>query len=460
MLNKSACSYIYGSKYSLYMKLFLPILATLIFVSCNSESEQIAKITAPQYSAELTELSDEEYPDNPDVMVRHTKYVETEMNSIELFPNGENFDFVFIPNNATDDTVRMNNIAVMEFIPTVPNYAKGDDYMSLISIVNQEWNRNQVKWVGEDLAKVTPTDFVVNGEKITRIDIARNCLNAYLWELFFYSKEDGKDKVFYHGWFEFPRELYAELFDKRNHEKFEAYAAYLENWKNPPSEEIDLSKIRVENAGRTELTFKDRSDEMYPLEGERKKKKIAIIYPETFTKMSDFHTDSATFATFSQPGFYNRQDPRHTELGRFKKLIKVEKLSTVVEGVENAFDEYSFLFERENGEQTLFIIGGIKTSSLPQLKVEDANSGTQFPMGIGNHPFYEDCNAHEHCCTKNNPYFGLLLDAEGKWLDSHTIGIDGPLLHLDAENPNILHVWLLSFERHALVGHYELDLVE
>ena len=79
-------------------------------------------------------------------------------------------------------------------------------------------------------------------------------------------------------------------------------------------------------------------------------------------------------------------------------------------------------------------------------------------MGIGNHPFYEDCNSHCQLSSKENPYFGVLLDNEGNWLDSHAVGIDGPLLHLDKNNPNILHVWLLSFERHALVGHYEIYL--
>jgi hypothetical protein len=79
-------------------------------------------------------------------------------------------------------------------------------------------------------------------------------------------------------------------------------------------------------------------------------------------------------------------------------------------------------------------------------------------MGLGNHPFYEDCKAHDECCSKRNPYFGVLLDSQGNWLDSHKIGIDGPLLHIDDKNENILHVWLLSFERHALVGHYEIYL--
>ena len=79
-------------------------------------------------------------------------------------------------------------------------------------------------------------------------------------------------------------------------------------------------------------------------------------------------------------------------------------------------------------------------------------------MGIGNHPFYEDYASHEDQCSLTNPNFGLLLDENGKWLDSHSIGIDGPLLHLDKDDPTKLHVWILSFERHALIAHYVLNL--
>jgi len=43
-------------------------------------------------------------------------------------------------------------------------------------------------------------------------------------------------------------------------------------------------------------------------------------------------------------------------------------------------------------------------------------------------------------------------------LDSHYVGIDGPLLHWDKNDPTKLHVWVLSFERHALIAHYVLDL--
>ncbi|MDG1147903.1 MAG: hypothetical protein P8N52_06310 [Crocinitomicaceae bacterium] len=434
----------------------LLIFVLLYLTSCSSNSEvQSADKIDAAYSAGLTELSDEEYPDNPDISVRHPKYIETTMDSIEFLQSDVGFTLVITPENEGDDTVKLNGIRLMEFIPTIPECSKGDEYMSLISVVNQEWNRNQVKWVGDELKKATSKVHTVNNEKITRIDLARNCLNSYLWELFFYADVDGKDKVFYHAWFNFPAELYKTLFDKRNADDFENYTNYLETWRDPENLPLELSRIRVQQS-EVMVPCSNRSDEMYPLKGERKKKQIAIIYPETYTKMSDFHTDSALFATFSQPGFYNRKDPRTTELGRFKTLNNVQYRLTETEHVQH--DELRFEFSRENGEVTQFIFGGIQFEDLPTLATENANSGSQFSMGIGNHPFYEDCIAHEKLCSKNNPYFGVLLDGDNNWLDSHKIGIDGPLLHRDLKNENLIHVWLLSFERHALVGHYIVDL--
>jgi hypothetical protein len=31
-------------------------------------------------------------------------------------------------------------------------------------------------------------------------------------------------------------------------------------------------------------------------------------------------------------------------------------------------------------------------------------------------------------------------------------------MHWDAEDQNVLHVYVLSFERHAFVGHYEVRI--
>tara|TARA_B110000908_G_scaffold123572_1_gene144935 strand:- start:132 stop:833 length:702 start_codon:yes stop_codon:yes gene_type:complete len=230
----------------------------------------------------------------------------------------------------------------------------------------------------------------------------------------------------------------------------------MEDWKNPENKLLNLAQIRTVVSSNSDVKFESFNDVMYPLKGERKKKNIEIIYPVDYTKMSDFHTDSALFATFSVPGFYNRNEPRTTQLGRFYELSDVAFNKGNCDG--DVIAEINMRFERENGEITHFVFAGIDLNTLPRLSVEEANSGNQYSMGIGNHPFYEDVLSHEELSSKTNHYFGLLLDKDGNWLDSHTVGIDGPLLHLDNNDPNLLHVWLLSFERHALVGHYTVHL--
>lgn len=415
----------------------------------NSENETV-------FSASLRELSDKEYPDNPDITVRHDKCVETTMSSIEFIRKGELFDVYVIPDSPQDDTAHLFEIDLMEFIPSIPEYVREDNYLSLIAIVNQEWNRNQVKWQDDQLSTALHNEnCTVNGEKVTRFDLARNCLNAYLWEVFLYADVDGANKVFYHGWFDFPKDLYHELYAKRNNKSFSEFADFLEDWKNPPSKKVDLTTLRKVNT-ETSPEYTNESDVMYPIAGERKKKQIGVITPTDITKMSDFYSDASTFATFTPPGFYNRADPRKTELGRFEQLDEVVYRTTETSLGERS--EFEFSYSDKLGRKTRFIIGGLDLSTLPKLSSEEANSGHQFSMGIGNHPFYEDYDLHENQCSLTNPSFGLLLDENGKWLDSHSIGIDGPLLHLDKDDPTKLHIWILSFERHALIAHYVLKL--
>lgn len=45
-----------------------------------------------------------------------------------------------------------------------------------------------------------------------------------------------------------------------------------------------------------------------------------------------------------------------------------------------------------------------------------------------------------------------------RWIDHHSFGIDGPVMHRDEHDPNLLHVELLSYERHALIGHFQVQI--
>lgn len=435
-------------------------LAALLFVllfSCKNEKASASAVTKQTvYLADLKELDDAAYPDNPDIEIRHPDYLDLSYGQIELKRReGFYFDIKAIPDNSTEDTILLENVNLAEYIPSIPTHVQQDAYLSLISVVNQEWNRNQVRFAPSEFQVKTAPES--QNRTIDRVDVARNCLNSYLWEFQYNALDGDKSKVIYHGWFDFPHALYAELFEERNGIAFETYKASLVDWTDPPSKPLDLRLLRTVQTGKS-LRFMDKSDEMYPLEGERKKKFKEIITPASFGTMRDLQSDATTFATFTPPGFYNRKDPRSTQLGRFRNVERVIQRSVKSTVKDSAtYTEFELIFKDEN-RTTRLLFGGLQPELFTKLKAEKANSGWMTSMGISNHPFYEKYEDHEQLSCQHNPYYGLLLDADNNWLDSHTVGIDGPMFHWDAENPKRLHLWLLSFERHAFVGHYVLEV--
>lgn len=442
------------------MKLYSSVilLFSVLLTACSSEPSTNKKDIAEErlfpVSAVITELTDKDYPDNPDISIRSFldgQYSHRNVIIAEDEQEGR-YSFIFTPNNKKSDTLVVSGIDLLEYIPACPSYIE-DEYTRYIGIVNQEWNRQQVKYFDDQFA-VTG----VGDEKkiVKRIDIARNCLNAYLWEIIAYTEEEGKLKPYYHGWFDFPKKQYAKLFEERNDADWSKYEKALVNWVDPENKEIDLKQFR-KVINHKEIDFENKNNEYYPVKGERKKKEVNIIVPKAHTSINDFLTDSTLFGTFSPPGFYNTADPRKTELGRLNNPTKIEVANTK-HGSEHEYLEVKIFFnDTINDRKTSFVIGGLKKSDIPTLSLDNIHQGFQMPMGISNHSFYETHQKMTSTPSNENPYYAFLFDGNNNWIDSHKIGIDGPLLHFE-EGSNKLHIWVLSFERHAFVGHYVIEL--
>jgi hypothetical protein len=414
--------------------------------SCQSTPNPVAN--NKRYQFPVQNLSDEAYPDNPDIGFRMSDYAQQYFTQGTLERNNnERYDLYFY--NETD-TLIFDQLDLSEFIPAIPDQYKQDAYLSLLTCVNQEWNRNQVRFDG--------ASFQSTNARLVRADIARNCLNAYLWEIIVYAEENGKTLPYAHGWFNFPRDLYAELFETKNGQAFSTYQASMEAWIDPPSEPIQLQLLRQPLAA-LDIAWTDSSDAMYPLAGARQKKFKEIITPVEFATMRDLQSDATTFATFTPPGFYNRKDPRTTELGRLQQLQHAQLFQTVSKVNHDTLHELQLLFADEAGaRKTQLVLGGLNLSDFPILPSAEANKGWKTSMGFANHSFYEAYATQVSQKTQQNPYYGYLATNKGRWLDSHRIGIDGPVFHFSDVNRKVLHLWLLSFERHALVGHYIFKL--
>ncbi|HLG21984.1 MAG TPA: hypothetical protein VI382_04155, partial [Candidatus Manganitrophaceae bacterium] len=76
------------------------------------------------------------------------------------------------------------------------------------------------------------------------------------------------------------------------------------------------------------------------------------------------------------------------------------------------------------------------------------------PMGIGIPPFYQSYDDLTQSPPYKSPYFSLLLDSQNRWINHHEVAVDGVAMHRDKEKPGLLHVYLLSYERHSLIGHF------
>jgi len=425
------------------------ILCLFFLGACaSSENEQAQDSEAiNKWTVQLDELLGDDYPNNPDMSICHSSYTNIAYQNLDLKSCDDgHYDIIINPSD-DKDTVILHDVDILEFMPTISSKVEGDEYLEKLGIVNQEWNRQQVKFLEGDF-EVSGS----NSQHIERVDIARNCLNSYLWEVIFYVEEDGVSKPYYHGWFDFPHELYAELFKIRNGHEFAEYSSYLEHWEDPEHESIQLSKLR-EVESEFVASFENKNNEEYPLEGERKKKQMNIMYPKNTAVIQDFLTDSTVFATFSPPGFYNQEDPRATELSRLANLD-----TTYFRTLTNGLFEVELVFNSDSLEKkTHFIVSGLDKNEIPTLAADQVNSGWQNSMGFGNHTFYETYESALAHPSKSSEYFGLLLDADRLWIDSHHVGIDGPMMHWDEDNPELLHFWILSFERHAFVGHYIIN---
>jgi hypothetical protein len=433
--------------------LYYLCVLVLLFTNCNfnqskKDSDNQLKNEQTEWLINLDELTDEDYKYNPDISIRHSKATEPHYDKLKLTKTDDStFTFTFIPSNNTD-TIILSHIRLMEWIPTVCEKVKGDSYLTEIALINQEWNRHQVKFL--------EGQFEIKGDNtydIKRVDLARNCLNAYLWELITYAEEDSVLKPFYHTWFNFPKDLYANLFENRNNLAYQNYSNELEEWEDPEQKEINLNRLRTIKSEKI-VSFKNLNNEPYPLKGERKKKYPNIIYPKNTTIIDDFLTDSTTFSTFSPPGFYNPEDPRKTKLSLLKYPFQIYFRDLESGLIEIEVDYYNI----DSSKITKLIVSGIDKKDIPALAVEDVNKGWMNSMGFGNHTFYE---TYEHCLangSKKSEYFSVLLDENNKWIDSHDVGIDGPLVHYDINDKHSLHLWILAFERHAFVGHYAIEL--
>jgi len=161
------------------------------------------------------------------------------------------------------------------------------------------------------------------------------------------------------------------------------------------------------------------------------------------------------FASFVPPGRYDVRKPWKNQfqiMARFEKAICREISSPAS---SKRLQELELVFRhKDKDKECRFIISGFELGALPQLPVENYLQGLYMPMGIAVPPFFQSYAELTKNPPDNSPYFCVLVDPQDRWINHHEVAVDGPVLHRDVNNPAVLHVYLLSYERHSLIGHF------
>ncbi|MBD2203106.1 hypothetical protein H6G33_16865 [Calothrix sp. FACHB-1219] len=406
----------------------------------------------------ITEFSNADYPANPALLSKnYQRYANRKLTIIKK--DATRFDFVLEPTNSKTAKIVIKNVDLQLLVPKVPEWVKKDKDLELIALIEREWNRQQVSFpANSENIEITGGDGFET-ENITEIALSNNCLNAGYWEVALFTKEDNNKSLYYQGWFTFPLGYYKNIFESNNKISYWDYWWQLEHWQEPSHAVIKNNLLRtVIDEKPANITFP--LDERIISAGEQTRK-IRTTLTKNLTTWRDFYNNQREiqFATFRAPGFYQPTQPWNTQywrIGKFEKgiLRNVKPVNNPVN-----LQELELLFtDTKTGEKNKLLISGFNAQELPKLPISDYAKGLSMPLGIGLPPFmqsYTDLNKKH---PDENPYFSLLLDSQNRWINHHQLGVDGTIMHLDKDNPNLLHLYLLSYERNSLIAHFLVNL--
>ena len=409
----------------------------------------------PRQSVALKAFTTAEYPDNPENQSRVFGSYPHRHLVIESL-GATRFRFLLEPAAPQATTIEITDVDLAHFVAAVPPWIKADPDLTKVGLSDREWNRQQVRFPRTSShVRVREGGDGFEQRAVSRIDLARNCLNAGLWELLLFTEEEGEQRVYEHLWFTFPLGLYKQLFEQVNGLSYWSYWWSLEHWVDPAGTTIRLDRLRtVEREWPVATTA--RWDEPVPAQGEQSRKRRNITTPVAAT-YRDWYTQPVRFASFIQPGRYSRAHPRETQLHYLAELTGTLMRQVKLPGGTHSLFELELDFRSsQTGEPTRLILGGLDWATIPVASQKQYDHGWQAPLGIGNPSFFESYEQVLADPPAQRTFYGFHLDARNRWLDHHAVGVDGPLLHWDADDPSLLHLYLLSYERHALLNHVTL----
>ncbi len=404
---------------------------------------------------EVTSIQYSEDPANRSVHYDH--YADRQLKLMRR--DGKHFDFIFESQDPDVATIALKNIDLSLIVPVVPEWVKKDNDLEIISLVDREWNRQQTVFFRDSSHLEIHGGDGFEASKLYSVELARNCLNAGMWEILLFTKEDDRKSLYYHGWFTFPLGHYKSIFEGENGISYWKHWFRLEHWLSPEGTYVNLDKLRTIEEEVPAQVMYDPQEAIFA-SGEQAQK-ARIMSSKGIKQWKDFADKShkISFATFTPPGRYTIQHPWGNEYDRFAQLNSAYVRSIDSPAAEEVINEIELNFQgKDKGNQQRLIISGIDLHHLPKLPKNQYPRGIYMPMGSSVPPVYQTYESLQERQPQKTAYFSVLVDDKGRWLNYHEIGLDGIAMHRDIIEPLKIHLYLLSYERQSLIGHYVLSL--
>jgi hypothetical protein len=355
--------------------------------------------------------------------------------TLELLQRSEGrYDVRLLPG---DGAPQLRDADLRLLVPRVPRLARGDGALTRLALIQREFNRNEVH------------NPLPDGSDLS---IANNCLERGLWEVKLARQQDGKTVTLFHAWFTFPKEQYARLFEQANGMGYEAYDGVLASYSGVGGFVLPLGALRTVKSER-DLAGLDvhAADPLERLTEQRNKTKLLKTDVATYGDFSRADKQPITTAKFNVPGMYDQTDAMRFDLTWLAKPSRVVWREVANPRVPVTFPEVEVGFE--NGYRIL--IADAKLSELaPRREVPATESDVlRLVCGIGTPVIHATAAERAAEISEDRPRYLMILDAKGNHVDNHLTGVDGVYIWRDAGDPGRLHLWLVGYERIALVAH-------
>ena len=374
------------------------------------------------------------YPGNPSTLAPPLRQ-DLKSADLQLKDDGR-FDLVL---GAGDTAVALRGADLSLLVPHLPAYVGKDPNLVAYAALQREFNRNEVRF-----GAVPGAD---------EFKIANNCLKQGLWEIMLDTKTEKGTAMMFHGWFPFPADAYSALFEKVNGVPYAGCSQVMAEYPKIDGMAAPLDLLRTGDGKEAVLAVDALLDEPVIRFGEQKRKQKLLLNEgiATYRDFADPKKQPIQTASFVEPGRYDSAKPVSFDLSWLsspKDAVR-RRVKTVNGGV--AVDEIEIRFA--NGHR--LIVADRDLASLPaRTAAPDADKDVlRLTFGIGTPDIYASLDDRTKEAAEARPNWVFLLGPDGKNIDNHRAGVDRVFAWQEAGDAGRLHLYLVGYERIAVVGH-------